>query len=201
MMSQPVSTRSANIERATNETRVTVSIALDGTGQSRVQTGIAFLDHMLTSFAKHARCDLQLSCDGDLHIDDHHSVEDCALTLGHALDKALGDRAGINRFASAYAPLDESLARVVVDVSGRPSCCVSLDLKRDRVGELSCENLPHFFRSLAIAARITLHIDTIRGDNDHHKIEAAFKAFALALSHACRRADGRTDIPSTKGVL
>ncbi|MFN5945327.1 MAG: imidazoleglycerol-phosphate dehydratase HisB [Phycisphaerae bacterium] len=201
MTTQSESVRSATVERKTSETKVTVAITLDGTGQSQVQSGIGFLDHMLVSFCKHSQCDLQLACEGDLHIDDHHTVEDCALALGQAIDKALGDRAGITRFASAYAPLDESLARVVIDVSGRPTCCVSMELQRERVGQLSCENVPHFFRSFATAARLTLHVDIIRGENDHHKIEAAFKALALALSQACCRCEGRADIPSTKGVL
>jgi imidazoleglycerol phosphate dehydratase HisB len=201
MTTQFGSVRSATVERKTSETKVTVAITLDGAGQSQVHSGIGFLDHMLVSLAKHSQCDLQLTCEGDLHIDDHHTVEDCALALGQAIDKALGDRAGIARFGSAYAPLDESLARVVIDVSGRPMCCVSTELQRERVGQLSCENVPHFFRSFATAARLTLHVDIIRGENDHHKIEAAFKAFALALSQACRRYEGRADIPSTKGVL
>ncbi len=201
MTTQVASVRSATVERKTSETKVTVAITLDGTGQSQVHSGIGFLDHMLVSLAKHSQCDLQLTCEGDLHIDDHHTVEDCALALGQAIDKALGDRAGIARFGSAYAPLDESLARVVIDVSGRPMCCVSMQLQRERVGQLSCENVPHFFQSFATAARLTLHVDIIRGGNDHHKIEAAFKAFALALSQACRRYEGRADIPSTKGVL
>lgn len=193
--------RAANVDRNTTETRIAVAVTLDGTGQSQIQTGIGFLDHMLMSFVKHSRCDLKLSCQGDLHIDDHHTVEDCALALGQAIDQALGDRSGIARFGSAYAPLDESLARVVIDLSGRPLCCVSMGLQRDCVGQLSCENVPHFFRSLATAARLTMHVDVIRGENDHHKIEAAFKAFAIAFSQACRRLEGVADIPSTKGVL
>jgi imidazoleglycerol-phosphate dehydratase len=201
MTPQTSMTRTATVERATRETQVAVALTLDGTGHSQVRTGIGFLDHMLGSLAKHARFDLQLTCNGDVHVDDHHSVEDCALVLGHAIDAALGDRAGISRFASAYAPLDESLARAVVDLSGRPLCVAALALQRESVGQLSCENVPHFFRSLATTGRFTLHLDIIRGDNDHHKIEATFKAFALALAQAARRLDGRSDVPSTKGVL
>jgi imidazoleglycerol-phosphate dehydratase len=201
MTPQTSMTRTATVKRATRETQVAVALTLDGTGHSQVRTGIGFLDHMLGSLAKHARFDLQLTCNGDVHVDDHHSVEDCALVLGHAIDAALGDRAGISRFASAYAPLDESLARAVVDLSGRPLCVAALALQRESVGQLSCENVPHFFRSLATTGRFTLHLDIIRGDNDHHKIEATFKAFALALAQAARRLDGRSDVPSTKGVL
>lgn len=201
-MTTPLSqTRRSTVERTTRETKILVSLTLEGTGQSQVRTGIGFFDHMLASLAKHAQFDLQLHCEGDQHIDDHHTVEDCALALGQAIDISLSDRVGLARFASAFAPLDESLARVVVDLSGRAACCVDMNLRREQVGQLSCENVPHFFRSLATTARLTLHVDIIRGDNDHHKIEAAFKAFALALSQAARRVEGRTDVPSTKGVL
>jgi imidazoleglycerol-phosphate dehydratase len=192
--------RRAEITRETLETKVELQLSLDGSGRAEVATGIGFLDHMLTALARHARFDLSLTCRGDLEVDDHHTVEDCALALGQALDRALGERRGIARFASAYAPLDEALARAVVDLSGRPCAVVDLGLERDAIGALACENLTHFFVSLATAGRMALHVDLIRGANDHHRAEAAFKATALALRQAVRL-DGPDEVPSTKGVL
>ncbi len=192
--------RTATITRATRETKITCTVNLDGTGDSRIATGIGFLDHMLTALSKHSGIDIDLACTGDLHIDDHHTAEDCALTLGQALDQALASRLGITRFASAYAPLDESLARAVLDLSGRPLAIVNLMLLRDSIGTLAAENVPHFFRSLATTLRATLHLDILRGENDHHKAEAAFKALALALKQAVARTNS-TDVPSTKGSL
>ncbi len=192
--------RKAEISRKTKETEIKVSLDLDGTGLAEVATGIGFLDHMLSTLAKHARFDLTLSCKGDLHIDDHHTAEDCALALGAALDEALGPRVGIARFGSAYAPLDEALARAVIDFSGRPYAYVELGLKREALGGLACENIGHVLRSLAIAARATLHVDVLRGENDHHRAEAAFKAVALALRQAVAPT-GEEGVPSTKGVL
>ena len=192
--------RRARVERATTETAFTVEIDLDGGGAAAISTGIGFLDHMLTALARHGRFDLTVEGRGDLDVDDHHTVEDCALTLGQALDRALGDRAGIERFGSAYAPLDEALARAVVDLSGRPFAAVDLGLERRRLGALSTENLPHFLQSLAVAARLTLHVDLLRGENDHHRAEAAFKALALALRQAVARS-GFGDVPSTKETL
>lgn len=191
--------RTATIERATKETTISCTLDLDGSGVADVQTGIGMLDHLLTALTRHARFDVTLRCEGDLHVDDHHTAEDCALVLGAALDQALGDRRGVRRFAHAYAPLDEALARSVVDLSGRPWTEVHLDLRREQLGTLACENIGHVLRSLAIASRTTLHVDVLRGENDHHKAEAAFKATALALRHAVSR-DG-DDVPSTKGVL
>ena len=196
-----MTTRTARVERATNETRIDLSLSLDGEGAADVRTGLGFLDHMITALARHARFDIELACEGDLGVDDHHTVEDCALALGQAIDSALGERRGIARFGSAYAPLDESLARVVVDLSGRPHATVELGLRRDAIGRLACENITHFFVSLAMAGRVTLHVDVLRGDNDHHKAEASFKALALALREAVRLEAGRDDVPSTKGVL
>ena len=196
-MSEP---RRARIERATDETRITAELDLDGRGTARIETGIGFLDHLLTALAKHARFDLTLVCDGDLEIDDHHTVEDCALVLGALVDRALGRRAGIRRFGSAYAPLDEALARAVVDLSGRPHATIELELRREALGVLSCENVPHFLASFATAARLTLHLDLVRGENDHHRAEAAFKALALALASAVAPS-GFDDVPSTKGAL
>jgi imidazoleglycerol-phosphate dehydratase len=192
--------RTAAIARTTGETSITLSLNLDGVGAASISTGLGFLDHLLTALAKHARFDLTLACSGDLHVDDHHTAEDVALALGQALDQALADRRGIARFAHAYAPLDEALARAVVDLSARPYSRADLDLRRDKLGDLSCENIPHVLASLATASRSCFHIDVLKGDNDHHRAEAAFKALALALRAAVRR-DGSSDIPSTKGVL
>ena len=195
-----MSARRARVTRKTLETALEVELSLDGAGQAEVATGIGFLDHMLGALAKHARFDLTLRCRGDLEIDDHHTVEDCALALGQALDQALGERRGIARFGSAYAPLDEALARAVVDLSGRPCAVIELDLERATLGALACENLSHFFASLATAGRMALHVDVLRGANDHHRAEAAFKAAALALRQAVR-VEGPDQVPSTKGVL
>jgi imidazoleglycerol-phosphate dehydratase len=195
-----MSARSAAINRSTRETTITGRLALDGSGRTSIDTGIGFLDHLLDALARHARFDLTLSCAGDLAIDDHHTAEDCALALGAAIDAALGERRGIARFGYAYAPLDEALARAVVDCSGRPFAVVLLGLQRDAIGAISCENIPHVLASLATAARITLHVDVLRGANDHHRAEAAFKATALALRGAVA-ASGFDDVPSTKGTL
>jgi imidazoleglycerol-phosphate dehydratase len=192
--------RRATVTRKTLETAIEVELVLDGAGQGEIATGIGFLDHMLGALAKHSRFDLTLKCQGDLEIDDHHTVEDCALALGQALDQALGERRGIARFGSAYAPLDEGLARAVVDLSGRPCAVIELGLARETLGALACENVGHFFASLAIAGRMALHVDVLRGANDHHRAEAAFKAAALALRQAVR-VEGPDQVPSTKGVL
>jgi len=193
-------TRTAAADRATRETSVHVQLTLDGSGATDIRTGIGFLDHLLDSLGRHARFDLTIECRGDLHVDDHHTAEDCALVLGEALDRALGERRGVERFGWAYAPLDEALARAVIDLSGRPFADVNLALQRDRLGELACENIPHILRSLATAARLTLHVEVLQGENDHHKAEAAFKAVALALRQAVARTSAQ-DIPSTKGTL
>jgi imidazoleglycerol phosphate dehydratase HisB len=192
--------RTATVERATSETNITVAVNLDGSGKSDIFTGIAFLDHMLNAMARHARFDLTLRCEGDLDIDDHHTAEDCALALGTAIDRALGERRGIARFGHAYAPLDEALARVVIDLSNRPMPVVDLGLKREMLGGIACENLTHVFVSLAMSLRAAVHVDVLRGDNDHHRAEAAFKALGLAL-RACVAVTGSDEIPSTKGVL
>lgn len=192
--------RTATIERKTSETQVRVSVNLDGTGRAQVGTGIGFLDHMLDALSRHGRIDIELSCTGDLHIDDHHTAEDCALALGACLRAALGDKRGIMRFGHAYAPLDEALARAVVDLSGRAHATIELGLSRRSIGELACENVSHFFRSLAMELRCALHLDVLRGENDHHRAEAATKALALALRQAVART-GFDDIASTKGAL
>ncbi len=193
-------TRTGTLTRTTGETRIQAAVTLDGVGKASVRTGLGFLDHMITSLACHSGIDITLACEGDLAVDDHHSVEDCAIVLGRCLASALGERKGIARFGHAYAPLDESLARVVVDLVQRPCACVSLDLKRENLGDVACENLTHFFRTLATEGRFTLHVDVIRGENDHHKAEAAFKALALALRTAIRPTQPEA-VASTKGTL
>ena len=192
--------RRATIDRKTLETDVHVELTLDGEGRADVATGIGFLDHMLSALVKHARFDVILRCEGDLVVDDHHTAEDCAIALGHALDVALAERRGITRFGSAFAPLDEALSRAVVDLSGRPFAKIKLGLRREKLGDLSCEMIPHVLASLATAARSCFHVDVLEGDNDHHRAESAFKALALALRQAVAR-DGTFSIPSTKGVL
>lgn len=195
-----LTTRTATVERTSKETEIRATLTLDGTGIASVNTGIGFLDHLLTALTLHSRFNLELVAQGDLVVDDHHTAEDCAIVLGTAFDRALGDRAGIARFGSAYAPLDEALARAVVDCSGRPFARVELGLRREMLGSLSCENIPHVLASFATAARLTLHVDLLTGDNEHHRAEAAFKAVALALRAAVSRT-GEGGIPSTKGVL
>jgi len=192
--------RRAVIARKTKETDIRCELTLDGEGKADITTGIGFLDHLLVTLARFARFDLSLSCRGDLHIDDHHTAEDCALTLGKALDEALGDRRGIERFGHAYAPLDEALARAVVDLSGRPWPEVKLGLRRETLGTIATENITHVLQSLAIAGRMALHVELLSGDNDHHRAEAAFKALALAL-RAAVKPDGTRAIASTKGSL
>jgi imidazoleglycerol phosphate dehydratase HisB len=193
-------TRNATVKRVTKETDISVDLKLDGAGKISVSTGIGFLDHMLTSFAFHAGWDLSLQCSGDLQVDDHHTSEDCALALGEAIDRALGERQGIQRFGWAYAPLDEALARAVTDLSGRPWPEISLGLEREKIGDLASECLAHFLISLAMAMRGSLHVDVIRGNNDHHRAEAGFKALALALRQAAA-VSSSDDVRSTKGLL
>jgi imidazoleglycerol phosphate dehydratase HisB len=192
--------REGRFERTTAETAVRCRLALDGRGDARVATGIGFLDHMLHSLARHGALDLEIECRGDLVVDDHHSAEDCAIALGRALDAALGDRRGVRRFGHAYAPLDEALARAVVDLSGRPASSIDLGLVRETIGAIACENLVHFLQSFAASARMALHVDVLKGVNDHHRAEAAFKALALALRSAAARTDDDR-VPSTKETL
>jgi imidazoleglycerol-phosphate dehydratase len=182
---EPIGRRAA-IRRKSRETEVLVDLDLDPASPSAdIDTGIGFLDHMLTSLATHAGWRLALACRGDLVVDDHHSAEDCALALGEALARALARGGSPRRFGSAYAPLDEALARAVVDLSGRPYCRAELGLSNARLGELAGENVQHFLWSLAFSARITLHVDVLAGENAHHRAEAAFKALALAMKEAC----------------
>ncbi|MEM7453133.1 MAG: imidazoleglycerol-phosphate dehydratase HisB [Planctomycetota bacterium] len=191
--------RKATINRKTKETEIEIDLNLDGTGQTEIETGIGFLDHMLTALAFHSRIDLRLRCKGDIEVDDHHTAEDCALALGAAIDSALGRRSGIKRFGYAYAPLDEALARTVIDLSGRPWPEINLQLQREMIGQWACENIVHFFQSLAMSLKCSLHVDVVRGSNDHHRAEAAFKSLAKALGQAITKTDG--EVPSTKGVL
>lgn len=192
--------RTATISRTTRETQIECSINLDTPGESTISTGLGFLDHMLDALSRHSGIEMNLTCTGDLIVDDHHSIEDSALVLGKCIDEALGQRVGIERFASAYAPLDEALARCVIDFSGRPFASVELGFVRETLGDVATENITHFFESLAVSMRATLHVDLIRGKNDHHKAEAAFKALALALRDATRFTRGN-ELPSTKGTL
>ena len=195
-----MSRRKTKLTRKTNETDINLSLDIDGSGQAEITTGIGFLDHLLCSLTRHAGFDLEIVCKGDLEVDDHHTAEDCALALGGALDEILGDRRGIGRFGWAFSPLDEALARAVVDLSGRPFAAVSLGLARESLGALSAENVGHVIRSLAMTLKAAIHVDVLKGENDHHRAEAAFKALALALRQAVAT-DGTSEVPSTKGVL
>lgn len=200
-MSLETRTRRAERSRATRETDVRVAIDLDGSGDANVSTGIGFLDHMLAQFARHGLFDLEVRCKGDLEIDGHHTVEDIAITLGETIGEALGDKAGLVRYGHAYVPMDEALARAVVDLSGRPFVVYSVTDTRDRVGELETQLVEHFWHSLATAAKVTLHVDLLRGHNQHHITEAVFKACARAFSAATRLDARVSGVPSTKGAL
>ena len=192
--------RTAAVSRETAETTIDCTLDVDGDGEARVETGIGFFDHMLTSFAKHGLFDLTVDCDGDLAVDDHHTVEDVAIVLGEAFAEALGDKRGIVRFADRKVPLDEAVASVVVDVSGRPLFRFSGEFSQARVGEFTSVMARHFTRSLAMNAGLTLHAE-IEGENAHHEIEALFKALARTLDDATRLDERRSDTPSTKGEL
>jgi imidazoleglycerol-phosphate dehydratase len=195
-----MSDRTATVTRETAETTVEVTLAVEGDGDATVETGIGFLDHMLASFATHGLFDLEVDCDGDLAVDDHHTVEDVALTLGSALDEALGDRAGIARFADRTVPMDEAQATVVLDISGRPYFAFEGEFSQASVGGMTSHMARHFLRSLATNAGLTLHA-SVEGENAHHEIEALFKGIARALDDATRIDDRRSDAPSTKGEL
>jgi imidazoleglycerol-phosphate dehydratase len=192
--------RTAAVARETAETDVEVTVAIDGDGDSEVDTGIGFFDHMLASFAKHGLFDVTVRCDGDLEVDDHHTVEDVAITLGDAFADALGDKRAIRRFADRKVPLDEAVAGVVVDVSGRPLFAFDGDFSQERVGGMTSHMAEHFLRSFAMNAGLTLHAD-VSGENAHHEIEALFKALARSLDDATRIDERRSDTPSTKGEL
>ena len=193
--------RAAEVRRRTKETDVRVRLVLDGGGASQVSTGVAFLDHMLELFARHGLFDLEVECRGDLHIDDHHSVEDVAITLGQALAKALGDKAGITRYGEATVPMDEALCRAVVDLSGRFYLVYEVETRRQTIGNFSVELAEHFWRSFAEKLRCNLHIDCLRGRNTHHILEGTFKATARALREAVARDPRVRGVLSTKGVL
>ncbi|NCB33926.1 MAG: imidazoleglycerol-phosphate dehydratase HisB [Erysipelotrichia bacterium] len=191
--------RTAELERSTNETRITCSISLDGTGKSLIDTGVGFFNHMLTLMAFHGGFDLTLTADGDLDVDDHHTIEDCGIVLGSVFKEALGDRRGINRYGSFTLPMDETLCNVTLDISGRPISVCHCKLDRDTVGMMSTEMVPEFLRAFANAAGITLHVNVYYGENDHHRIEAIFKALGHALKEAVKiTGDG---VMSTKGML
>jgi len=194
--------RVGEVERKTKETELKIRIDLDGRGESRVHTGIGFLDHMLETFARHGLFDLVVDARGDLQVDGHHTVEDTGIALGQALALALGDRAGIRRFADVIIPLDEALVRAVVDVSGRPFLAYQVDIpKWQMLGDYDVFLTPEFFRAVVHHAGLTVHLDAIRGDNPHHLVEATFKAFARALDEATAIDPRVRGVPSTKGVL
>jgi imidazoleglycerol-phosphate dehydratase len=194
--------RTAQVTRNTLETQITVSLNLDGTGVSKLATGVPFLDHMLDQIARHGLIDLDIQARGDLHIDAHHTVEDTGITLGQAFAQALGDKKGIRRYGHAYVPLDEALSRVVIDLSGRPGLEYHVDYTRARIGEFDVDLFLEFFRGFINHAGVTLHIDNLRGINAHHQAETIFKAFGRALRMAVE-ADARMGdvLPSTKGAL
>lgn len=193
--------RTASIERTTKETAIRLSLDLDGSGRSDIRTTIPFLDHMLEQISRHGLIDLSIEAKGDREIDDHHTVEDIGICLGEALRDALGDKQGITRYGHAYVPLDEALARVVLDLSGRPGLEYHLDFPKERVGDFDVDLFREFFQAVVNHGRITLHLDTIRGANNHHIIETAFKAFGRALRMAVTLDPRQPGIPSTKGAL
>jgi len=194
--------RTGRIERNTKETEILVEVNLDGTGAYDVSTGIGFLDHMIEQFSRHSLIDVTLKVKGDLHVDQHHTTEDSALALGQAIADALGDKGGIGRYGSAYSPMDETLARVALDISGRPFFVWNLRFTQEKLGELDTELVEHWFHSIAQTLGITLHVELLYGQNNHHICEAAFKGFARAM-RAAVEVDPRKGgaVPSTKGQL
>jgi len=193
--------RKAEATRNTNETRIGVKLNLDGSGKSSIVTGVPFLDHMLEQVARHGVFDLEVSANGDLKIDAHHTVEDVGIALGQAFAKAIGDKKGVRRYGHAYVPLDEALSRAVVDLSGRPGLEYHIEFSRARIGEFDVDLVHEFFQGFVNHAQVTLHVDNLKGTNAHHQAETAFKAFARALRMAVE-ADARVkDVPSTKGSL
>ena len=194
--------RKAEITRGTSETEVVIKINLDGTGKTSFSTGLPFLEHMLDQVGRHGMIDLDIKAKGDLHIDDHHTIEDIGITLGEAFNKAVGDKKGIRRYGHSYVPLDEALSRVVLDFSGRPGLFMNVEFVKDTVGNMEVGMFEHFFQSFSNHAFVTLHIDNLSGDNTHHQIETIFKAFGRSLRMALeldKRSEGT--IPSTKGSL
>ena len=196
-----MSTRRAEVQRSTSETDIAVSLVLDGSGVAEVSTGIGFFDHMLTLFAHHGGFDLRLKASGDLNVDGHHTVEDVGLALGEALREALGDKRGIRRYGSSLLPMDEALAMVALDLSGRPYFAHDLQLAGVRIGEFDGPLAAHFLHSLSTAAGMTLHVRLLAGSDAHHIVEAVFKGVARALAQACERHGRDNHVPSTKGIL
>jgi imidazoleglycerol-phosphate dehydratase len=201
-MTTPIAPRIAEVSRDTAETKITVKLNIDGTGQSRLATGIGFFDHMLDQIARHGLIDMDIQAAGDLHIDGHHTVEDVGITFGQAVAKAVGDKKGLRRYGHAYVPLDEALSRVVVDFSGRPGLVMNVPFKSGMIGSFDAQLAHEFFQGFVNHAFVTLHIDNLRGENAHHQAETVFKAFARALRMALE-IDPRMAgvIPSTKGSL
>ena len=196
------SMRTAEIDRNTLETQISVSVNLDGTGQREFQTGLPFLDHMLDQVARHGLVDITIKANGDLEIDAHHTVEDIGITIGQAVNEAVGDKRGIRRYGHAYVPLDEALSRVVIDFSGRPGLVYNVEFARQRVGDFDVDLFHEFFQGFVNHAKVTLHIDNLKGDNAHHQIETIFKAFGRALRMAVEPDPRMSDVtPSTKGSL
>lgn len=197
-----MSQRTARVERNTLETQITVSVNLDGTGQCKLDTGVPFLEHMIDQVARHGLIDIEIVAKGDLHIDDHHTVEDTGITLGQALAQAWGDKKGLRRYGHAYVPLDEALSRVVVDLSGRPGLVMDVDYTRAMIGGFDVDLFGEFFQGLVNHAMMTLHIDNLKGKNAHHQAETIFKAFGRALRMAVERDERMAGVmPSTKGTL
>lgn len=197
-----MASRTATITRDTLETRISVTLDLDGQGRASFETGVPFLEHMMDQIARHGMIDMNITCIGDTHIDDHHSVEDIGITLGQAVSKALGDKKGIRRYGHAYVPLDEALSRVVIDFSGRPGLTMQVPFTQKRIGTFDTELFWEFFQGFVNHANVTLHVDSLRGSNAHHQAETVFKAFGRALRMALERDDRLGDaVPSTKGSL
>ena len=193
--------RRTEMEYTTRETSTRIVLELDGTGEAHIKTGIGYLDHMLEQLTFHGLLNLELNCAGDLEIDSHHTVEDTAIALGRALDQALGERTGIVRYGQCHLPMDETLVRVVLDFSGRPEFHFQGAFSRERLGGLETQMIPHFFKSVAVAARLTLHMAILYGENEHHKCEGLFKGFGRALAEATALDPRRGGVTSTKGVL
>ena len=196
-----MNSRLAQVNRATRETEISVSVNLDGAGAARLQTGVPFLEHMLEQVARHGALDLEVSAKGDLHVDDHHTVEDIGITFGQAVLRALGEKRGVRRYGHAYVPLDESLSRAVVDFSGRPLLCMRAQFPQAMIGSFSTALVHEFFQGFCNHAHTTLHLENLRGENSHHIAESMFKAFARALCMAAELDPRMKDVPSTKGTL
>ena len=193
--------RTATIKRQTGETNITASLLIDGTGYSEIETGIGFFDHMLILFAKHGLFNLNLSADGDLHVDGHHTVEDAGIVLGQAITQALGDKSGIKRYGTAFVPMDEALVMVSLDISGRPFLAFDVDIPTQRIGNFDSELTEEFLRALTVHAGLTLHVRLMAGKNAHHIVEGVFKALGRALDEATRKDERIVGVMSTKGML